>query len=265
MKTKQIMALIAAICIGMATGSVDAVVTGDINLDGKVDLAEAIYSLQVAAGLMPDIDDNFAPVQWTGQTNCYSSADQPVDCDSPDNDLPGQDAQTRQGVSWPNPRFTDNGDGTVTDNLTGLMWLKNAAFSVTTLTVWTPPTSGSGRLTWYESLMYIEKLNNGDFNGIEAGNCGYGDWRLPNIRELSSLVHYGFSRPAVANTAGTGQWSEGSPFVGVQAYPYWSSTTVHREALGGNATAWGVDFTDGDVKFQLKEDPWTYSYVWPVR
>ena len=39
---------------------------------------------------------------------------------------PAMMATTKKGVAWPNPRFTDNGNGTVTDNLTGLIWLKNA-------------------------------------------------------------------------------------------------------------------------------------------
>lgn len=264
MKTKHIIALGVAIWCVILAGSVEAVVIGDINLDGQVDLSEAIHALQVTAGLRPDSNDRFAPVQRTGQTACYSSADQPVACDLQENDLPGQDGQSRQGVSWPDPRFTDNGDGTVTDNLTGLMWLKNASFSTSTLTEWTPK-SGNGRLTWYESLTYIEKLNNGDFDEIEAGNCGYEDWRLPNIREIASLIHYGYSMPALSNTTGTEQWSEEAPFVGVQSYLYWSSTTVHRQALGSNANAWVVDFSDGDVKFQEKNDFFTYSYVWPVR
>ena len=52
-----------------------------------------------------------APVPKTGQTISYE---------------PGDDGYYQKGVAWPNPRFTDNGDGTVTDNLTGLIWLKNA-------------------------------------------------------------------------------------------------------------------------------------------
>ncbi|UCE55232.1 MAG: hypothetical protein JSV31_07260 [Desulfobacterales bacterium] len=53
----------------------------------------------------------FAPVAKTGQTDSYA------DCD---------DGDLEKGIVWPVPRFTDNEDGTVTDNLTGLVWLKNA-------------------------------------------------------------------------------------------------------------------------------------------
>ena len=52
-----------------------------------------------------------APVPKSGQTSSNAT---------------GDDGDLQRGVAWPDPRFTDNGDGTVTDNLTGLIWLKNA-------------------------------------------------------------------------------------------------------------------------------------------
>lgn len=52
-----------------------------------------------------------APVERTGQTTSYAA---------------GDDGDLQRGAIWPNPRFTDNGNGTVTDNLTGLIWLKDA-------------------------------------------------------------------------------------------------------------------------------------------
>ena len=54
---------------------------------------------------------NPAEIARTGQTISYAS---------------GDDGDVQAGVAWPDPRFTDNGDGTITDNLTGLMWLKDA-------------------------------------------------------------------------------------------------------------------------------------------
>lgn len=269
MKIEWIATLLVVLWTGVITGGADAAVIGDVNRDGKVDLSEAIHALQVTSGQRPEVDDTYAPVQQTGQTGCYSSVHEPVECDAPENDLNGQDGQTFNGVPWPNPRFTDNGDGTVTDNLTGLTWLKDAAFSVTTLGVWMPdsnvglPESRQGQITWFEALTYIEKLNNGDFNGVGDGNGGYTDWRLPNIRELATLIHYGATGPAVPNTAGDGQWSEGMPFMGVKSYSYWSSTTGCRQGL--NDDAWVVTFVDGVVEFAEKEDFFSLSYVWPVR
>lgn len=79
---------------------------------------------------------------------------------------------------------------------------------------------------------------------------------MPNVRELQSLVHYGVVSPSVPDTAGTGQWSEGDPFSGVQLAFYWASTKL-------NATnAWEVSMIRGDVFIELK----TFTErVWLVR
>ena len=65
--------------------------------------------------------EEFTRVPQTGQTKCYDNVGQEIDCEDT-----GQDGDFQAGVEWPVPRFTDNADGTVTDNLTGLIWLKNA-------------------------------------------------------------------------------------------------------------------------------------------
>jgi len=57
----------------------------------------------------------------TGQTGCWDSSGGSITCADT-----GQDGDIQAGVALPDPRFTDNGDGTVTDNLTGLIWLINA-------------------------------------------------------------------------------------------------------------------------------------------
>ena len=139
-------------------------------------------------------------------------------------------------------RFTDNGDGTVTDNLTGLIWLKDA--------------NCFGTRAWYNALS--------DCNGLSSGSCGLtdgssiGDWRLPNRNELASLVQKGYYNPAVPNTTGTGQWSEGDPFNNVQSYSYWSSPTDASTTV----SAWGVNVYSGRVYDFSKT---SYGYVWPVR
>jgi hypothetical protein len=76
-------------------------------------------------------------VPKTGQTTSYGARD---------------DGALQKGVAWPTPRLTDNGNGTVTDNLTGLIWMKNAiAFGIKTwadaLTAANTLASGSGGLT----------------------------------------------------------------------------------------------------------------------
>jgi hypothetical protein len=170
---------------------------------------------------------NYAPIPRTGQTTSYAA---------------GDDGDLEMGVAWPNPRFKDNGNGTVTDNLTGLIWLKNA--------------NCFGPKTWEDALS--------DANSLASGSCGLsdgssaGDWRLPNVRELYSLVHFGFYDPAVPNTVGTEKWSEGDPFTGVQSGDFWSSTTH------GYFTdeCWIVDLHNCTVFLGSKDGD---RYVWPVR
>jgi hypothetical protein len=166
-----------------------------------------------------------APVPKTGQTESRAT---------------GDDGDLQKGVAWPDPRFTDNGDGTVTDNLTGLIWLQNAnCFGVD---------------SWSTALDDANALNSGEC-GLSDGSSE-GDWRLPNVRELQSLLHYGVHDPAVPNTVGTGQWSEGDPFIGVQSDYYWSSTTFTT------TDAWRVYLGNGYVNGSYKPSD---NCVWPVR
>ena len=62
-----------------------------------------------------------APVPKTGQVTCYDAGGNVINCAGT-----GQDGELQKGVELPTPRFTDKGNGTVKDNLTGLTWLKNA-------------------------------------------------------------------------------------------------------------------------------------------
>jgi hypothetical protein len=164
---------------------------------------------------------NFAPVPKTGQTTPYA---------------PGDDGTLQKGLPSPTSRFTDNANGTVTDNLTGLIWLKDAnTFGV--------------KKTWAEALSAAATLASGTFNLTDGSQAG--DWRLPNLRELQSLIDYGQFNPPLPATP---------PFTGVQPYFYWSSTTDASNTtlawdvdLGGKGVADGFDKTIAD------------DYVWCVR
>lgn len=134
-------------------------------------------------------------VAKTGQTTTYAA---------------GDDGALGKGVTSPAPRFIDNGNGTVTDNLTGLTWLKNAncADTINGITKATP-----GYLTWLDAINWS--------NGLSDGSCGLtdssvaGDWRLPNFNELESLIDMG-NYPALP---------AGHPFINIKP-AYWTSTTV---------------------------------------
>lgn len=159
-----------------------------------------------------------SPLPKTGQTISYA---------------PGDDGDLQIGEAWPVPRFTDDGDGTVIDQLTGLVWLRNA--------------NCFGARNRNQALT--------DANNLAAGFCGLtdgsnvGDWRLPNLYELHSLVDYTQFNPAL---------SSGHPFIGSSSVSYWSSTS---HSLGGGA-GWYVNFLEGVVFVSNT----TNSYaVWPVR
>lgn len=112
----------------------------------------------------------------------------------------------RDNVTYGQNDFTDNDDSTITDNATGLMWAQDD--------------SGEG-LNWEEALAWVEQQNN-------ASYLGYNDWRLPNVKELQSIVDYArspyttdsaaidplFNATAITNEAGETDY----PF-------YWSGTT----------------------------------------
>jgi rhodanese-related sulfurtransferase len=119
----------------------------------------------------------------------------------------------------------------VTDNLTGLMWTKDANL----------PGSAT---TWQEALDYVAGMNAGT-----NPNSGYTDWRLPNRKELYSLTDVSQAEPALPS---------GHPFTGVENEYYWSSTTYAY----GCANAWKVLMGYGLVHAYPKSDS---SFVWPVR
>jgi hypothetical protein len=111
-----------------------------------------------------------------GQTTCHDASGFVISCAGT-----GQDGETQNGIDWPDPRFTDNGNGTVTDHLTGLIWLKDL--------------DCFGDRLWSEALT--------DAVGLADGTCGLtdgssiGDWRLPNGREILSAVSFETPDPAL--------------------------------------------------------------------
>ena len=168
--------------------------------------------------VIPAMKGNYAPVPKTGQTTSYAT---------------GDDGALQKGVAWPTPRFTDNGNGTVTDNLTRLIWMKNA--------------NAFGTKTWDQALSAANGLKSADgtMDGSQAG-----DWRLPNIKELQSLVDYGSNLVPLLPA--------GHPFTSVQPSTYWSSSTY----VGWTTQAWYVEFDRQIVDKGYKS---ASRFVWCVR
>lgn len=146
-------------------------------------------------------------------------------------------------------RFTDMGDGTIRDNDSGLIWLKDASCSAL---VGTDP---KGMADWDTANSAAAVLDHGAC-GLEDGSEP-GDWRLPTKKEWEEFCSTGYINPALVNTVGDDKWSEGDGFIGVQSGFYWSSTEEGEynacyvylyDGVGGEGSRWY-----GNV------------YVWPVR
>ena len=165
----------------------------------------------------------------TGQTECYTQAGALTDCAGT-----GQDGEYLMGIAWPNPRFsagTGAGADCITDNLTGLMWPRNANLTAVPL-------------KWNAAIDYANTLT----------LCGFDDWRLPNINELESIIHGGQSN--------TETWLITEGFTNTQTSWYWTSTTYAAQTNN----AWLVDIRTGYEHGDVRLDSGLNSYsVWPVR
>jgi len=145
------------------------------------------------------------------------------------------DGELQMGVPWPDQRFSDNGDGTVTDNLTGLVWLKDA--------------NCFGIIYWYGALVECNTLEDG-YCGLTDGSMPR-DWRLPNRNELLSLIDISNGRPALP---------DGHPFLNVWEGYYWTSS---QAAPNAPSEAWYIYMWNGAVDHAGKVR--NEFLVWPVR
>ena len=187
----------------------------------------------------------------TGQTGCWNAVGEAIDCAGT-----GQDGAKQAGVPLPSARFTDNNDGTVTDNLTGLIWLKDAGCFDTVGEVAKGSSVSTSKITWANALTWSNNLAT-DKCGLSDGSA-VGDWRLPNITELESLVDL---------SGTTSVLSSGHPFSNVYPGYYWSSSSY----IFSNSNAWLVHMSTGIVSGNQGVTgangaaKSTQHYVWPVR
>ncbi len=167
------------------------------------------------------------PVVDTMQDRCFDTAGTVIDCPAAGEALYGQDAQYARTAS----SYTDNGDGTVTDNVSRLVWQQ---------------TPENDRLQFADAIGYCQALELG----------GRSDWRVPTITELYSLADFrgellrpeeGEPRPYLDTSVFDFDYPQ-PPMV--FAGQFWSSTIyVGGPVINGeNQGAFGFNFADGHIK-----------------
>ncbi|MBS1113744.1 MAG: hypothetical protein H6Q92_1507, partial [Nitrospirae bacterium] len=162
-----------------------------------VTLLTFLICLPASAFCLPD----------TGQTQCFSNKvkSKTVPCPPPGDPL-AQDGSYAINL----PSYTINGDGTVFDTNTNLMWQRE---------------DDSISRTLFEADNYCQSMNLG----------GYTDWRLPSKRELTGILHYGQTYPSVDRSA----------FPNTKSSTYWTSTMMPCH----DGDPWSVDFTSGTYSY----------------
>ncbi len=180
-------------------------------------LSVFLLSAQAWAGSYPIVD--------TGQNACFNNSRQ-IGCPDVGDDFSGQDAQYKGHT----PQYANNSDGTVSDLVTGLMWVKARGNKVS----------------------FNQAMN-------DAASCrvgGYDDWRAPTIKELYSLMDFnGWGMMKASNSIPYldtryfdfkyGDTNKGERVIDCQD---WSSTEYVHKTMNMNDTVFGVNFADGRIK-----------------
>lgn len=159
----------------------------------------------------------------TGQATCHDASGRRIPCQGS-----GQDAAFADPASALQPRFVPAGEGLASDRATGLLWPLDAGLA-------------GFPVSWGEALLLAGVM-------AREGRYGRHDWRLPNRRELRSLVSYGAARPALP---------PGHLFRNVFAGWYWTATS----AAPAPGYAWYVHLEGGRMFYGKKDQD---CLVWPV-
>jgi ribonuclease BN (tRNA processing enzyme) len=211
-------------------GAIEIASDGDRYLVGKSAAKENAADVPVIRGSYAIVD--------TGQVTCYDDEDT-IRCPDQNAAFHGQDAQFTGNA----PSYSDNGDGTVTDKVTGLVWRNSA------------DTDGNGvidvadKLPYKAALLYCDNLS----------YAGHDDWQLPGIKQLYSLIIFSGTDPGGYRGSDT---SALTPFIDTRHFDFAYGDTVAGERVidaqyasntlyvgsTRQAQMFGVNFADGRIK-----------------
>ena len=167
-------------------------------------------------------DDELTGIVNPFNSDCYDWRGNNIPCD-----FKRPYAELLLDRSIPDPRFIDNKDGTVTDSLTGLIWLKN--------------TNCFGMMNWESARLAAKNLKDGDCGPdpalILSDGSSAGDWRLPTMSELCMLIDFSRRAPALPS---------GHMFSAVPPGYHWSATRLDYHS----GTAWIVYFESGTTCYE---------------
>jgi len=195
-------------------------ICGDVNASDSLTASDSLLVLRAAVGLESNLICPVSTAQTlqTGQSRCFDTVGTEIACAGT-----GQDGEFHNGSE---ASFKDNGDGTVTDQRTGLTWEKLSD-------------DGSihdkdNRYDWAGAFtIKVAGLNAEQF-------AGHGDWRVPSQFELFSLVNLGATWPSTYPpfSAGCTDTCTVTTCNCTQSSRYWSSSTVQDSPT----FAWGIPF-----------------------
>jgi len=221
--------------------------SGDVNEAASLDEIRKNYKGQVIFGedlmvLSPTIGGTPSdqplpkvtyPVVDTNQTKSYTASGE-TKLPTVNDRFYGQDANY-QGYG---PSYTDNLDGTITDNITGLIWQK----------------SMGTKLSYDDATHLVKQCTTG----------GHKDWRVPTIKELYSLIQFNGQvkgQRAISPFIDTkyfkqplGNTRNGEREIDAQT---WSSTIYTGKTMRNDETVFGVNFVDGRIKGYPRYNPRT--------